>query len=329
MALRAVEVVVPEREAATFREVLTFKTRAGPWRQAIEGGLTSVRFVLDADDAGEVVDEIQRRYGNVNGFHLVIQPVTAALPRPTDAEPEPPRRFGSKKGGLTREELHTEATSLAKPSRVFYATVVLSTLVVAIGLLKGSVAVIIGAMVIAPLLGPNVALALSTTLGDVKLMRKSLASNASGIAVAFGISLLVGLLFRWQPVNDEILLRTEVGTSDILLALAAGSAGALAMTTGVASALVGVMVAVALLPPTAVVGIMLARGESGLAASALLLLCVNVISVNLAATATFLVQGIQPRRWWQADRARRATLIALGIGAALMLILALILLLGS
>ncbi len=336
MALRVVEVVLPAREAETLGGLVEAAPRGGPWRQTLEGGLVSARYVVDTDDVSELVDDVQRRFGNVKGFALVIQPATAALPKPPEPEKEPekpkePRRFGSKRGGLTREELETDAHKTAAPSGVFYASVVLSTIVVAIGLMKNNAAVIIGAMVIAPLLGPNVALALSTTLGDTKLMRKSFVSSISGITVALIMSILVGAMFDHIVVEDidEIMGRTSVDPSDIILALAAGSAGALAMTTGVSSALVGVMVAVALLPPTTVVGIMLAHGKNDLAGQALLLLCVNVIGVNLAATATFLVQGIQPRTWWEADRARRATLIALGIGSALIVALVVFFWLGS
>jgi uncharacterized hydrophobic protein (TIGR00341 family) len=201
---------------------------------------------------------------------------------------------------------------------------VLSTIVVAIGLLRDNPAVIIGAMVIAPLLGPNVALALATTLSEPKLAQLGLRSNAIGFVIALAITILLGLLAPVVPMTDEITLRTGVHWSDILLALAAGSAGALALTTGVPTALVGVMVAVALLPPTAVVGLLLGSGQLQGAASAALLLLTNVICVNLSATVTFRVQGIQPRTWWQAEKARRASRIAVIIGTILVLTLAII-----
>lgn len=332
MALRLLEIVLPKEDGVGFLEDVDCDPRAGPWTQTLDDGLVCIRFVLEAEDTSAIVDEIQARFGEQEGFHLLLQPVTAALPKPPEDEDpveEPKRTYGSKGGGLTREELTTEARAVSKPSRVFHATVVLSTIVVSIGLLRDNVAVIIGAMVIAPLLGPNVALALSTTLGDTDLMRRSLLSSLSGITIAFALSVAVGLVFSNFEPGREILSRTDVGAADIVLALAAGAAGALAMTTGVGTALVGVMVAVALLPPTAVVGIMLARGEQGAAGNALMLLGVNVICVNLAATLTFLAQGIRPRTWWEADRARRATIVALTIGVVLVAILGILLWLGG
>ncbi len=71
-------------------------------------------------------------------------------------------------------------------------------------------------------------------------------------------------------------------------------------------------------PPTAVIGLALGGGALPEASSAALLLLVNLISVNLAATATFYVQGIRPRAWWQADRARRSAFIAMAIGGVLL-----------
>ncbi len=326
MALRLIEVVLPEREAETIEDAIDLDPHGGPWREPLHDGRHCVRFVIDADEGGEIVDDFERRYGNVPGFHLVILPVHGALPRPKPPEEKKKtRRFGSKKGGLSREELFNEARGMAKPTKVFFATVVLSTVVVAIGLLRDNTAVIIGAMVIAPLLGPNVALALATTLGDGKLLQRGLTSNLYGFVLALVITVVLGAIMpAMEELPSEILARTGVHWTDIVLALAAGSAGGLALTTGVSSGLVGVMVAVALLPPTAVVGLMLGMGETELAGKAALLLAVNVICVNLAAMATFLAQGIRPRTWWEADRAMRATRIALAVGAALIVILALL-----
>lgn len=96
-----------------------------------------------------------------------------------------------------------------------------------------------------------------------------------------------------------------------MLALAAGSAAALSMSTGVSSAIIGVMVAVALLPPLVVLGMLLGSGHWELAVGAVLLVLANLICINLAGVMTFLVQGIRPRRVWKDDRAKRASQIAI------------------
>jgi len=97
-----------------------------------------------------------------------------------------------------------------------------------------------------------------------------------------------------------------VGFDSVALALASGAAAVLSMTTGLPSVLVGVMVAVALLPPAATLGIMLGSGQLHLALGAGLLLAVNLVCVNLAAKLVFLVKGIRPRTWWQKEKARQS-----------------------
>ncbi|HAV64466.1 MAG TPA: hypothetical protein DCY13_19120, partial [Verrucomicrobiales bacterium] len=115
--------------------------------------------------------------------------------------------------------------------------------------------------------------------------------------------------------------------SDVLLALASGVAAALAITSQVPSALIGVMVALALMPPLVVFGLMLATGQFHAALGALLLLATNVICVNLTGVLTFRLLGIFPRNWWEAERARRATRRALTTWLALMTILIAVLIL--
>ena len=173
-------------------------------------------------------------------------------------------------------------------SRVYLAMVVLSTIVAAIGLYYNSVAIIIGAMVIAPLLGPNVALSLGTTLGDLSLLRRALLTALAGIATTMALSVIIGVLLQVNPASPEMASRSGVGMGDIAVALASGCAGALAFTTGVSATLIGVMVAVALLPPLVTFGLLLGGGHPALAMGALSLFLVNLICVNLAGVTTFL-----------------------------------------
>ena len=203
-------------------------------------------------------------------------------------------------------------------SRVYLAMVVLSTVVATIGLYYNSVAIIIGAMVIAPLLGPNVALALGTTLGDLSLLRRALLTALAGIATTMALSVIIGVLLHVNPASPEVASRTGVGLGDIAVALASGCAGALAFTTGVSATLIGVMVAVALLPPLVTFGLLLGGGHPVPAMGALSLFLMNLICVNLAGVTTFLVQGIRPATWWEKDRAVKATRVAIGLWAALL-----------
>lgn len=178
MALRFIEISVPSDLAQAVRDVIDEVDIGGPWHETLDDGRSLVRLLLEAGQTGPIVDRLEQRFGSEPHFKLVILKVDAALPR---KEPEAEKMQDSDEvdakeptktvSALSRQELLEEVQDMSKMSRVFLATVVLSTIVAAVGLLQDNVAVIIGAMVIAPLLGPNVAMAFGTTLGDPKLIK--------------------------------------------------------------------------------------------------------------------------------------------------------------
>ena len=314
MALRLIEIVLPERDGGEVRELLSGH-KVLEYRQVrLMDGEVLVRILLEAEQSEAVLDLLKEYYTGGEGNRVVILPVTATLPR---AEPEPATAPGQppseeeRSERLGREELYEDIKNGARCSPVYLAMAVLSTLVAAIGLYYNSVAIIIGAMVIAPLLGPNVALALGTTLGDLALLRRAFVTVLVGIAATMALSVIVGVLLQVNPASPELASRDAVGLGDIVVALASGCAGALAFTTGVSATLIGVMVAVALLPPLVASGLLLGGGHPAPAMGAFSLFLMNLICVNLAGVATFLVQGIRPASWWEKDRAVKATRIAI------------------
>ncbi len=328
MALRLLEMVLQENDSADVRELLTACKVIEHRQIRLTDGEVLVRILLDAEQSEAVLDLLEKRYTAQDGNRVVMLPVEATLPR-TQAEPKPeglarPEQ-SSPKGEtperISREELYEDIKNGARLSRVYMAMVVLSTVVAAIGLNHNSVAVVIGAMVIAPLLGPNVALSLGITLGDLSLLRHGLLTALAGVAAALAFSMFIGVLLDVDPTLSEMAARTRVDPGDIVLALASGCAGALAFTTGVSAALIGVMVAVALLPPLVTSGLLLGGGHPTLAMGALSLFLVNLICVNLAGVTTFLVQGIKPTNWWEKDRAEKATRIAIALSVVLLAVL--------
>ena len=132
---------------------------------------------------------------------------------------------------------------------------------------------------------------------------------------------MLAFLIAPNIASHELLARTSVDYAGIALALASGAAAALSVTTGLSSTLVGVMVAVALLPPAATVGIMLAAGRMDLAVGAAMLLVANVACVNLAAQVVFLAKGIKPRTWSERKSARHAVTVNIVTWVALIAVL--------
>lgn len=316
MALRLIEMVLQEQDSAELHELLKAYTVLDNRQVRLQDGEVLVRILLDAEQGEAVLDLLGERYAGKDGNRVVMLPVEATLPR---AKPEPestaaPEQAPAEEkppGRIGREELYEDIKDAAQSSRVYFAMVALSTIVAAIGLYYNSVAIIIGAMVIAPLLGPNMALALATTLGDLALLRQAFLTAMAGIVMTMVLSVIVGVLLQVDPATPEIASRNGVGLGDLAVALASGAAGALAFTTGVSTTLIGVMVAVALLPPLVAFGLLLGGGHAVLAMGALSLSLVNLICVNLAGVTTFLVQGIRPATWWEKDRAVKATRIAI------------------
>ncbi len=290
---------------------------------------------IHAEKVESLLDPIEAAFGRTPGFHAYVLAVEAALPRPPEPEKPPPgepadtNQSSKSMSRVSREELYSDLNELARPTPVYIAMVILSTIVAAIGLSRNNAAVVIGAMVMAPLLGPNMALSLATTLGDSKLASRALRTSLVGFLVAAVLALLCGLLLKADIAAAEIAGRTYVAPSDIAIALAAGVAGALAFTTGVPSSLVGVMVAVALLPPLVVCAMLLVTGRFNEALGALLLLMCNVVSINLAGVATFLARGVSPRTWWDTKRSKRMSKRALAVWITLLVIVSVLIVLSD
>ncbi len=269
-----------------------------------EDGRRMIRLILGDKKRQEVLDALQGALGNSAKAKIVVMAAEAVLPRVEINGDKPSVQTAA--GTTTREELYNNIEKGARLNSTYVILVVLSTIVVAIGLLADNVAVVIGAMVIAPLLGPNIALALATAMGDTELIWKSLKTGAVGLFVALGLSILIGKLWHLNFDSQELLARTDVGLDSMALALASGAAAVLSLSTGLPSVLVGVMVAVALLPPTATMGLMLGAGKMESAMGAALLLAVNVVCVNLSAKVTFLARGIKPRTGLEKQKARQS-----------------------
>jgi len=268
-----------------------------------EDGRQAMRLLVSDEKAQAILDALQGALATQEKTFIMLIPVEAALPRP----PEPQEK-AEDKAAATREALYQSIEKNARLDANFLVLVVLSTIVAAIGLIENNIAVVIGAMVIAPLLGPNLALALGTSLGDTPLIWKALQSNFSGLIVAVALSFVLGLVSPLPLNSPELLARTNVGLDSVALALASGAAAVLSMTTGLPSVLVGVMVAVALLPPAAALGLMLADMQPIRATGAGLLLAVNIVCLNLSAKLVLLLRGVRPRTWWEKEKARRATI---------------------
>ncbi len=316
MATRRLELILPAQELPNLTPLLSSIPPRQRWTELLDGDLTRVTVLLRAEETEALVDRLTQKFRGTPDFRVLWQAVEATVP-----SIEPPESSESAEptpGRIGRHELYEDIAQGARLTPVYLINVVLSSVVATIGLIRDDIAVIIGAMVIAPLLGPNVALALAATLGDVQLARRTIQTGMSGIAVAVLLAVAVGWFANIDPETPALLARTHIGLGDIALALAAGAAGTLAFTTGVPAALIGVMVAVALLPPLVTSALLFGAGHLQLAVGAALLYLINVACVNLSGIATFLAYGIHPQYWWEKGKAKRSMRIAAASWLALL-----------
>jgi uncharacterized hydrophobic protein (TIGR00341 family) len=319
MALRLLEIIVDVDRIGELEVLLKEEKTLGVWTGELSAGQSRARVLLQATRTEELADKVRRTFGSSDGFRIMLFAVEATVPVPKEEPKEerkpatPEKKKKKYADRASREELYNSIAEGAKLSRVFVLMVILSAIVAAIGLIKDNVAVVVGAMVIAPLLGPNVALSLGTTLGDIPLTLRSLKTNAVGVVIAFAVAVTAGAIFPVDPAIKEIASRTVVDVYDVVLALAAGAAGALAYTSAVPSSLVGVMVAVALLPPLVAAGLLLGAGYTALSFAALVLVLTNVACINLSGILMFLARRVRPRTWWEEKSARKATRRAIAL----------------
>ena len=217
---------------------------------------------------------------------------------------------------IARQELEARATELAPALPTYLVMTVVSAVIATAGLLLDSPATVVGSMVIAPLIGPAMTAAVGTVVDERELFRRGVVLQLLGVilsvAAATGFAIVVQTTNIVPPGLDPLSLSEveERLSPDILslaVAIGAGVAGAISLTTGVSTALVGVMIAVALIPPAATVGIGIAYGEPALALGSAVLVAVNVLSINLAALVVLWYVGYRPEHLFQRTDARTAT----------------------
>jgi uncharacterized hydrophobic protein (TIGR00271 family) len=199
----------------------------------------------------------------------------------------------------------------------FFSLLILAAAIATFGLLADSVATVIGAMIVAPLMLPIMGLAFSVSLGDRKAITRSLVTSLLGIATAISVGFLLTWWFRSLvnvESNSQIMIRTAPRLIDLCAALATGLAGAFA--TGrkdVSDTLPGVAIAISLVPPLANVGILLATGRPDLATGSLVLFVTNYLAILLTGSLMFGIMGYPGAYHAHQSRPAQRTAIALAL----------------
>lgn len=348
MSSRLIEVFLPKAQQEKAEALLTNNPEIETWYEPLSQRMLWIRIFVEQVDVEAIVDQFAQQFDGVEGFRLLILDIEATVP-PLEEEtlqeetkfsedspqqsststsltqsltdqliPNAAADLDPRSTRINRIEIYNRVAEGAQLSWTQTIMVLLSTAIAAIGILRDNQAVVIGAMVIAPLLKPNMALAVATTLGDTSFAIRTLWTGSVGVLIALGLSILIGVAVPINLESSEILSRIQVSWPDGILAFASGAAGAIALTTEERSGLVGVMVSVALLPPMVVLGLLIGGGHWALALGATLLVTTNLICLNLAAVTTFLIQDLRPQNWRDIPQAEQMTGTAYGIWLGLL-----------
>ena len=222
------------------------------------------------------------------------------------------------------KELYDIRIASSKPSLGFFLLLICSAVIATLGLISNSTAVVIGAMIVAPLMNPILSLAFGLSIADNKLVKRSAITVVIGVATVISTAWLFASVFGASEVNREIAARTAPNLIDLVIAVAAAIAGAFTLTRDrLSNSIAGVAIAVALVPPLCVSGIGLGLGPEMVAVfgrgtvagltnqvseGSFLLFLANLIGITVASLLVFMVQGYGSLR-----RAWRNLLVWLGL----------------
>ncbi len=195
-----------------------------------------------------------------------------------------------------RTEVMQETINLARANTNFIVMIMLSSILATVGLLQNSTAVIIGAMLVAPLMSPLMGFGAGLALGNLQTMRRSSVTVLYGVLLVIVVSFVIGTIFSIPTPTSEMLSRGQPNLLDLVVAIASGAAGAFAMARrDVPAALAGVAIAAALVPPICTTGLALAIGHLPLFIGAGALSVVNIIGISITSAGVFAAMGIHQK----------------------------------
>lgn len=276
--VRAEEVVDGLRDAIDDHDLVILGFDHAERATQLQNGAVG-RDLLEAVDAPVIT--VARLARSHNGLQDRWRRVVAWMtPRLTDVEQETMRSY---------------AEDAAEAQFDYLAMTALSGLIAAFGLLLDSAAVIIGAMLVAPLMQPLIAFGIGVVAGRPRLALRALTTVLIGTGLVMGMSILSGLVVGVAVPTDAILSRGSPSLLDATVALAAGTAGAYATARkDIPAALAGVAIAAALVPPIGAAGLAIAAGRGALAGGASLLFAVNIACIAVVSAVVFQWLGLRP-----------------------------------
>ncbi|MGQ3411854.1 TIGR00341 family protein [Natrinema sp. LN54] len=312
--MRLVEVLIPKEKREAVEETLEdegidFTLVAEESRDEPSVVIT---FPLPAPAVESVLDELRETGIDEDSYTVILEAETVVSEQFDDLE----QRYAQNSPRISREEMQAQAKDLTPRFSTYLVMTIMSVIVATAGLLLDSPAVVVGSMVIAPLIGPALGASVGTVINDRTLFRRGIKLQAIGLGVGVITAAIFAFAIRTtglvSPMIDiveisEIEGRLSPDMLSLVIAIGAGVAGAWTLTAGTSAALVGVMIAAALVPPLGVVGIGIAWGLPDVTLAAGVLVLVNILTINITSLAVLWYKGYRPDSWTQQGDARVAT----------------------
>ncbi|MGM8214776.1 TIGR00341 family protein [Bacillaceae bacterium W0354] len=302
--MQLVEVYLPKKLYHIVEGKLKQFSRKGTWKEDERENRLLIRLIISEDQVEEVLNYLEQVSRMNDEVETMLFPVHTYFSKETIEEDEQKAKEKNRNDEekhkfirMSRQELTHEVEEKSELTINYVLLVIFSSIVASAGFMKDSEAIVIGAMVIAPLIGPAISMSFASVLGNVKHLKKATITLVTGFAIIVGIAIIFGLLFDEVIESSQYLSRTNVTIADFFLALAAGSAGSLSILNRLQGSLVGVMVAVALLPPVITFGVSIGKQLWLDTYNSFLLVMTNVTCILLSGIIIFIASGIRPVRW--------------------------------
>lgn len=326
--MRLIQVIVPQGERSTVTEVLN--------EEGIDYAVTEevsdreysevISFPLPIAAVEPVLEQLQEGGLEEDSYTIVLDAKTIVSEKFGELE----ERYGGERDAeerIPQQEIRTEAQELLPSVGTYLLLAIISATIATAGLLLDSSAVVVGSMVIAPLIGPALATNIGTVINDKDLYRTGVKLQLMGFSAVVVAATLFALMVRLTYIVppglevtsiEQIEGRLSPDFLSLAVAFGAGAAGALSLSSGVSAAIVGVMIAAALIPPMAAVGIGLAWELPQVIIGASILVMLNVLAVNLSILVVFWLKNYHPKSGFRladawGDSLRRGTTLVLGL----------------
>lgn len=313
--MRILDIYLPKEQAV---EIERLAEEAGYHHARFDGAeLTHLRVAAPNGAPDALLEKLDREYGfegdDPDGFFVMSEPLTIA-PRDEDEAKKSAKRAAF-------EEIENAAEDGCVMDRTFWVFASCAAVLAGGGIILGSVPVVVGAMVIAPVFKPLTAMALglATARPKVALLGFLAVATACGLAAAAGFLMAVATPFLAE--NASILARSELSLFNTIVAVGAGIAAGYSVIRNDRSALIGIVIAASLVPAAAAVGVGLGGGFQMLALNSALTLATNVVAVVVAIIGVFRFEQVRSSVWREVAEGKKIgdRTIVVGLGALLLL----------